>query len=598
MGGAASFQADYIRNGSAKIAGQEAHTNTSQDETDNRPNLIITDDEERLIILRHRQAKLKQDPLAPEGDDSTPSEESAPQSESASKQSQATRLARLAERSGCELWTTLEGEPYITFSVSGHKEHHPLKAKATKSWLERLYYVEEKGVANTQAVQEALGVLRGKALFEGSQHALFIRVARHASSGYIYLDLSNDKWQAIEIAQDGWSVTDDPPVRFKRTKGMQALPIPLRNGHLSELRAFVNVADDEAWVLLTAFLVAALWPEGPYPLLAPVGEQGTAKTTLVRLLKSLVDPSVSATRAEPGNKHDLAIAASSGWLLGYDNLSSIPNWLSDSLCRLSTGGGFATRELYTTDEEAIFDAMRPIALTAIEEVITRGDLLDRCIVLNLVPIPDGKRRPESELWRDFERVRPRVLGALLDALSAGMRNLPSVRLSGLPRMADFAKLIVACETALGHKSGAFMQAYMGNRADANSLALDTPIVNTLIAFIAERHTWVGAAGELLKELDHLAGYAGSEGYKHAPKDWPRSPRALAGLLRRLAPNLRQGAGITVSFERDNDKTRKRLIQVEKTDAQSSEPSDNQTVLDAMDGADDSDGYYSDVFEEG
>ena len=243
--------------------------------------------------------------------------------------------------------------------------------------------------------------------------------------------------------------------------------------------------------------------------------------------------------------------------------------------------------------------MRPVALTAIEEVITRGDLLDRCIVLNLMLIPDKKRRAESELWQDFERARPRILGALLDAVSVAMRNLPSVRLAGLPRMADFAKLVVACEMALGHRPGAFMRAYTGNRADANSLALDTPIVTTLIEFMTKRERWEGIASELLSELDRKAGYNGSDGYRHAPKEWPRTARALGGLLRRLAPNLRQGAGLAIGFERDKGKSRKRLIQVEKMEATASESSERNTETDYADGPDGSADYFSDVeFERG
>ena len=324
MGGAAHFQADYSRNGQAKIPDQDASSPSGHLETATYSTLTISDDDEKLLILRHRKAKLEQDPLAPATSDTKAPEDPSQHVEGTHRPSQATRLATLAEKSGCELWHSPDVEPYITFSVNGHKEHHPLKAKAARHWLERMLYVEEHVVPNSQAVQDVLGVLRGKALYDGAPHALFVRVARHSETGNIYLDLSNDRWQAVEITANGWYVVDNPPVRFKRTRGMLPLPIPVVGGSIDELRRFVNVADDEAWVLLTAFVVASLWPEGPYPLLAPVGEQGTAKTTLVRLIKSLVDPNVSATRSEPSNKHDLAIAASSGWLLAYDNLSSIP----------------------------------------------------------------------------------------------------------------------------------------------------------------------------------------------------------------------------------------------------------------------------------
>jgi hypothetical protein len=48
--------------------------------------------------------------------------------------------------------------------------------------------------------------------------------------------------------------------------------------------------------------------------------------------------------------------------VALDNLSDIKPWLSDCLCRLSTGGGFSTRTLFENDEETIFNATRPVIL--------------------------------------------------------------------------------------------------------------------------------------------------------------------------------------------------------------------------------------------
>src|SRR5438128_12478312 len=117
------------------------------------------------------------------------------------------------------------------------------------------------------------------------------------------------------------------------------------------------------------------------------------------------------------------IAANNGYLRAFDNLSGLPIWLSDALCRLASGGGFAVRRLYTDDEEVLFRAARPILLNGIEEVISRSDLGDRAIFLSLAPIGEAQRRPESELWREFEIVRPRIMRALLDAAVHGLHAL-------------------------------------------------------------------------------------------------------------------------------------------------------------------------------
>jgi hypothetical protein len=68
-----------------------------------------------------------------------------------------------------------------------------------------------------------------------------------------------------------------------------------------------------------------------------------------------------------------------GYLLAFDNLSGLPIWLSDALCRLASDGSFAVRQLYTDDEEVLFEAARPILLNGSEEVISRPDLGDRAI---------------------------------------------------------------------------------------------------------------------------------------------------------------------------------------------------------------------------
>jgi hypothetical protein len=174
-------------------------------------------------------------------------------------------------------------------------------------------------------------------------------------------------------------------------------------------------------------------------------EQGTCKSTLAALVRALIDPNASTLRALPREDRDLFIAASNGWILSFDNVSRLPDWISDTLCRLATGGGFATRALYTDDDERLFSAMRPIILNGIEDVVGRPDLADRAVFMTLAPLAEGSRKAEKEFWAAFEKDRPAILGALLDMVAYGLKQLPSVRLKRMPRMADFARWGVACE---------------------------------------------------------------------------------------------------------------------------------------------------------
>src|SRR5205823_5974205 len=275
-------------------------------------------------------------------------------------------------------------------------------------------------------------------------------------------------------------------------------------GSIESLNSFLNLASRDDFVLIVAWLLAALRPGGPYPLLAISGEQGSAKTVLSKLLKALIDPNAAPVRSLSREERELMIAANNGYLLAFDNLSGLPVWLSDALCRLATGGSFAVRQLYTDDEEVLFEASRPILLNGIEDVISRPDLGDRAISLTLAPIAETDRRLEAELWREFEIARPLILGALLDAVVQGLRAINHVQLKALPRMADFALWAAACETALW-PAGTFARAYAANhRAAIESIIKAAPIATFVRAVMVGRTMWTGSGSVLLRVCGEMA----------------------------------------------------------------------------------------------
>ncbi|MEX2552924.1 MAG: hypothetical protein WD627_08005, partial [Actinomycetota bacterium] len=333
----------------------------------------------------------------------------------------------------------------------------------------RLYYERYRKPPGSQAVQDALAVLEAKARFDGEEREVHVRLARRDDA--FYLDLGDDAWRVVEITTAGWRILSQSPVMFRRPKGLSPLPAPEAGSNISELWTFLNIDEAERSLLL-AFLVMCLNPDGPYPLLVLVAEQGSGKSTQARVIKLTVDPNLAPLRTSPRDDRDLLIAATNSWLLAFDNLSGINQALSDALCRLSTGGGHATRELFSDAEETIFDAMRPAILTGIDDLATRADLLDRSIILNLPRIRPESRRTERELMTAYQQARPKILGALLDGVAAGLRNLPSTRLEEPPRMADFATWAVACAPGLGLQGEEVLSAYRQNRANANTLALD------------------------------------------------------------------------------------------------------------------------------
>ena len=222
------------------------------------------------------------------------------------------------------------------------------------------------------------------------------------------------------------------------------------------------------------------------------------------------------------------------------------------------------RQLYTDQDEVLFDASRPVILNGIEEIITRPDLADRAVFLTLEPIPEKRRRPEAELWTAFEAERPRILGALLDAVAKGLEQLPHTRLEKSPRMADFALWATACESALW-PAGTFWSAYSSNRYEAVEGVIDAdPVAVAVRAVMATRTVWTGTASNLLAALGEVV-----DERTLKSKTWSDSPRALAGKLRRAATFLRK-IGIEIDFRREG-RARTRTINITTTTPNQSTP---------------------------
>ncbi|HXF87791.1 MAG TPA: hypothetical protein VNK48_05510 [Xanthobacteraceae bacterium] len=463
---------------------------------------------------------------------------------------QADILIDLAQ--SAELFHAPDGTGFADLAINGHRETWPIRSRGFRRWLARRFFQQTGGAPSSEALQSALSVIEARAHFDAPERTVHVRVG--GLDGRLYLDLGDETWRAVEIDASGWRVIDNPPVRFRRAAGMQALPAPVAGGSAEALRSFLNVRSDADFVLVVAWALAVLRNRGPYPVLVLSGEQGSAKSTFSAILRALLDPNTAPLRALPREDRDLFIAATNSHVLAFDNVSGLPAWISDTLCRLATGGGFAVRQLCTDQDEVLFDAVRPVILNGIEDIVTRPDLADRALFLTIEPISEERRRPEQELWAAFEAERPRILGVLLDAAAKGLAMLPHTRLDKLPRMADFALWATACETSLW-PAGTFWSAYCGNRDEAVEGVIEAdPIASAVRALLARRTEWTGTASDLLGALEQMAGERVAKA-----KSWPDSPRALAGRLRRAATFLRK-VGIEIGFGREG-RARTRVIRI-------------------------------------
>jgi hypothetical protein len=462
-----------------------------------------------------------------------------------------------------DLWHDKDGVAFATINVLGHYETFALRTSAFRNQLLREYGARYSltidgeicpSAPSDQAIKEAINVLAAKAA-GGAEHPAAIRVAEEGNS--IYIDLGTPDWSVVEISADIWRIVQASPVRFIRPPGLLPLPVPIKGGDIRELRRFLNARDDD-FVLVVAWLLAALRPTGPYPVLIVNGEQGAGKTMSCRALRRLVDPNSAELRSDPRNERDLFLAAKNGRVVALDNLSYVRNDLSDAICRITTTGAFATRALYTDGEEFFVQISRPVLLNGIPALASRPDLADRATVTNLPAIPESNRRSEREFWSEFEGAAPRLLGALLDGVSGAMRNIASIKFQKPPRMIDFAQWAEAGWRSFGLQPGVFEEIYARNREQASSDALDAdPLAASILAMMSNKTELVETATELLSALGPPTPSVERD------RRWPKDATRLSNSLRRLAPLLRQ-RGIEIDFDqRSNDATRKRFISIKK-----------------------------------
>jgi len=484
-------------------------------------------------------------------------QETSPEKKS-EKKSVATQIVDSvlsAAEGSVELWHTVNDESYISLRYpDGHFEHRLLCSRDTTEWLASLFYDRTRTVATSANLKDAITVLEGNAQ-KGKEHVSYIRVGKDDSA--IFLDLGDDSWKAVKVTAKGWEIVKNPPVKFRRPKGLLSLPIPELCGSLDDhLRPFLNAGNDDDWVLIKAWLLGLLRASGPYSMLVLAGEQGTAKSYTQKVLRNIIDPNELPIRRPARTTDDLMIAANNSLVVSLDNMSGIKPDLSDDLCNVATGGGLSKRTLFTNMGETIIHVCRPIILNGIEDIVTRPDLLDRSIVITLSSIPKEKRQPEDKLLMQIESRHPWILGALLDSAVIAMQKQDDIILNDSYRMAGFVKWAAA---GLGVDGEKFLAAYKAKRTNAAKDSLEGDELVIQIKVFAQNlkgKPWVGSANDLLDKLNTQAGHG-----KNIPPGWPKMPNQLSGQLRRLAPSLR-AEGINIEGEKRDPVTNVKQWKVE------------------------------------
>jgi len=459
--------------------------------------------------------------------------------------SQADKLILLCLAKEPELFHDQTKTTYVRIKQNSVNVTLPIRSKPFKALLANLLWQSEEKAPGSEALYGAINVLKAKALFEGKKYTLYNRAAP-ASDGF-WIDMSDDKWRAIKATAEGWQIVEDPPILFKRYSHQRPLVEPKPGGDPWRFLDFVNIdeKDEDTRLLLLCAIISGFIPLIAHVIIVLYGIQGSGKSMLFKLIRSLIDPSAVEVLTLPRDERERVQQLDHHWCAFYDNVTKLATWMSDTLCRATTGGGFTKRELYTDDSDIVYSFKRCVGLNGINIAAQRGDLLDRALLVGLQNIPKNKRRTEKELLTEFENCKAEILGGFLDTLVKAIQLYPSVNPKELFRMADFTRWGCAIAIALGQTQEDFIKAYESKvKAQIEEAAHSSPVATVLLDYMDSlvqagnpdgSEKWEGTGSSLYKNLvDHAKKLEIST----RQKAWPKAPHILVRQLNELAPSLK------------------------------------------------------------
>jgi hypothetical protein len=404
------------------------------------------------------------------------------------------------------------------------------------------YFSDSGKPASTSAWPEAAQTLKGLQR-DAPRRQVHLRHAFH--DGVVIVDLGREDAAVVVVSETGWEITERSPAIFRRTADMAEMPLPVHGSSLELIRARWHIPHAR-WGLILGWLVIALLPNLPAPVLALLGEQGTGKSLLMKLLVMLVDPGAPIGRP-PASEERLQNAVVNHRVYGIDNLSHIQPWFSDALAALVTGESDKRRKLYTDAEPFRLNLKAAVVLTGITIEGAGPDLLERMVSINLDVIRGGERLHEARLWEELDRQLPGFLGALFDLVPPVLEALAAEQPPyDLPRMADYGLVLDALDRVAPTPDGTtgFYRFYTAEMPQftAEEVIEGSEFAADFISWFNERdrRAWMGTAAELLQEVAAKRFDSSPGGAPKIPKsaDYPRTPRGVSGALKRLAPVLR------------------------------------------------------------
>jgi len=458
-------------------------------------------------------------------------------------------------RQMAELFLDCEGNPCTTININGKNQTWFLHSTDYSEWIGHTIYTKTKKSPKRQQLSDAINTLNGIAKFEGNQQEVHLRVANDGDS-YI-VDLGDETHRAISIQPGKWKIIDSPKQKFRRTKNTKPLFEPAPYGTANDLAALVNIEHDRAnkqgdLPMLVACILESLRPDTAFPIMEFCGEQGSGKSTTHEMTRRFIDPTNVNLKTAPKNVEDIFVSARNNHAVSYNNLSKLSADMQDALCTLSTGGGYASRRLYTNTDEITFDSKRPVLINGIVPLATRPDLLSRIVHFECPPILSGEKKSDKEITALLAEKGPKAMRFLLDTFAEALALLPLIKLSEKPRLLDFATFGEAISQTMGYESDAFLNRYnTALKQSAEQSIEGSPVIEAIVNYIKSdprRNKLTGTAGEVLRFLR-------DQNRQTNLGNWPTNARGFRGAVDRAKPVLRQ-MGIEVSHPADRRNGRK------------------------------------------
>jgi len=444
-------------------------------------------------------------------------------------------IVQHAKDAGTNFFQDQHGDTFAwipTVNGDAHFECLRLRSRGFRARLLELIQSRATTSPQPSAIKQAIEVAELQAHgFQGIELAN----RRKTVGERTLIDLGDPGWNMVVVTRQGWNTQrQDGPI-FYRTQHQRPLIEPAGGGDPYELFDYVQVDSDGEKLMVMAWVIAAMYPVVPNPMLLFVGQQGSAKTTRSRRLRSLLDPSVIPVQGE-FERSTLFLTFQQHAVPCFENVSSFNRREADIFCRAVTGNGVERRKLYTDSDQVLYSFRRSIIINGMDTPSTRPDFLDRCLIIPCRRMEQF--RTLQDLDQQFEAALPRLFGSMLDLLVQTLCVHDSTLPANEFRMADFARFGRAVTQALGRPPEDFDEAYRLNiRQQDFELVEDAPMTRVLKKFAAKHpksKPWVGTADALLQELKYLANEEEDTGAK---RDLPQSARWLSSRLGELSPAL-------------------------------------------------------------